>query len=164
MKEKEIKENYKYLFDMVLHESKFAWETGSVFLLVNTVLAGFLGTNLKTFLESTQTQDQWFLLMAPFLGIAISILWFFSLKRIQIRQGYWIAREYEAYKENWLMPIFSGDAKTLADGGIVKADGERFDLKIFGIINLPSQKALAFVIILFLLFYISIIAMSLDWF
>lgn len=141
---------YKYIFNMVLHESKFAWNTASIFLLVNSVLAGFIINNFNLKDKGN------FTLIALIFGLIISVMWFSSLYRIKTRQGFWMAkaREFEKDTKNNWFPIFSGDAETLANGGIVKADSNKFDLKILGIIHLPSQKALGIIISLFILFYI----------
>ena len=148
---------YKYIFDMVLHESKFAWNTASIFLLVNSLLAGFV---INNYLKNEGS----FTLIALVFGLIISLMWFSSLYRIKTRQGFWMAkaREFEKESKNNWFPIFSGDAETLANGGIVKADGNKFDLKILGIIHLPSQKALGIIISLFILFYIVVIFLEIT--
>lgn len=143
---------------MVLHESKFAWNTANIFLLVNSLLAGFI-------INSFYLKDEInFTLIALVFGLIISLMWFSSLYRIKTRQGFWMAkaREFEKDSKNNWFPIFSGDAETLANGGIVKADGNKFDLKIFGMIHLSSQKALGIIISLFILFYIIAIVLKIT--
>lgn len=147
------KERYKYLFDKVTHESNFAWNSGNVFLLANTILGGFIGTKFFDLLKDPQAQSAFFIVLISVFGAAFSFLWWASLHRITKYQEYWakIIRDFEKKHKKLLEPIFSGGAYSLAKGEGV---GE-YDVKFFGI-NLRSQIALKYIIWLFLLFYLMI--------
>jgi len=151
--------NYEYIFKMAMHEAEFAWSTGNIFLLANTILVAFVGSNFL----SPQKENLWLVLSTSVLGILISIFWYFTFKRIIRRHAYWTARARDYEEDKKIFNIFSGDTKILADGGIVVADGEKFDLKTWGFVHLPIHKSLQFVIFLFILFYLIVLVMGIKW-
>lgn len=154
-----IENTYRYLFDMTLHESKFAWDTGNVFLIANTILSGFVGATFWELIKYPRIESRNFLLVIAVMGLIFSFLWFSSLYRITMRQKYWMAKivEFEINSRDKTTPkLFSGDSKILADGGVVKVGCQKFDLKIFGKIHIPSQSALKCVILLYVAFYLLI--------
>lgn len=156
-------EEYRLYYDLVLHESKAVWDTGQLFLVANTFLAAILTTNLPDLSTRVDTTKSITFFALIVLGFLISVLWLFSFKRT--KKYYYFrmaqARKFENGEKSELPQVFSGDAYDLANGSRKIVEGEKYDLKVFGIIDLSSLKIVEIVIWLFILFYFSIFCINL---
>lgn len=150
--DKQISELYKIYFDYVLHESKAVWDTGQLFLVANTFFSAILGVNIPTE-QNTYKIIFWLLSL---IGLAISVLWLISFERIKKHYYFRMTKAKKLEKEEGFI-VFSGDAENLAKGGVKKINGEKFDYKLFGLLNLSSFVCLKIIIIVFMIFYLYLI-------
>ena len=154
-KEKSVKisDLYKLYFECTLHESKAIWDTSQIFLLANTFLASFIGSNIyKNTIEDINHKIMY--LALPLLGLAISLLWLTSFERIK---KHYYFRMYQTKSLENDFQIFSGKAENLANGGVEIINVEKFDYKLFGLLNLSSFVCLRIIIIVFMIFYLYLI-------
>jgi hypothetical protein len=151
-----VLEEYRLLYDLVLHESMAVWDTGQLFLIANTFLAAIIGTNFPDFSTNTDIIKRIIFCFLVLLGFTISILWYFSFTRTRKYYKFRMAQARAYEKENKLS-IFSGVVELLAKGKPVKVKekGQKdddYDLRVLGR-NWSSLDIVSWVIKLFILFY-----------
>ena len=116
--EKNLEERMK-LYELahaaVLSEANVLWNSSQVFLVANSFLAGFIGTNLTGFSIHTNTIG---IFLLSVLGITISTLWFLSYGRTSKYYKFRIAQAREREPEGWM--LLNGDAKEFSEGGTIE--------------------------------------------
>ncbi len=155
-----INDLYKLYFEYVLHESKAVWDTGQLFLVANTFLAAILGSNIpnnQIGFDINRKITFWFL---SIIGLLISIFWLVSFERIKKHYHF---RMNQAKKLEDGFEIFSGKAERLAHGGVEKINDEKYDFKLFGLINISSFISLRIIIFSFFFFYVYLVIHFFPW-
>lgn len=159
-KEQKDLENYKLLFDVVLHESKAMWETSQLFLISNTILATILGASLSGSFGKIDSSNRIIVWLLSILGLVISILWGFSYNRTSKYYKFRMAqiRKIEPTGFN----IFKGIGKSVSDGNNVEIEGKNYTARVLGL-NFRSLFIVNIIIALFIIFFILIAFYFLPW-
>lgn len=152
---KEEKEAFERAHATVLTETHTLWHLSQVFLVANTFLAGFIGTNFKD-INTTDNKIGFFLI--SIIGFIISVLWFFSYSRISNYYKFRIAQAKQREPEGWM--LYKEDSYFFSEGIKINIDDRSYGLGIGKLSNLWILKLLP---VVFGIFYSIVAYMSFPW-
>jgi hypothetical protein len=147
---------YELSHAQVFYEAQAIWNSSNIFILSNTFLAAFIGTN---FTNNTATSHVGIIILS-ILGILLSCLWFLTASRTANYYRFRLAQAKQKEPEGWM--IFNGDGENFADGDSIEIEMKRHNVKIwFNIVslqlgNLTIIKTLSATFIVFYFFVLFI--------
>lgn len=156
---------YELAHSTVLSESHVLWNSSQVFLLANSFLAGFIGTNLT---GATVRSDIAGMLLLSILGIIISSLWFLSYGRTSKYYKFRIAQARQREPEGWM--LLGGDTKKFAEGESIdieeknvrdQIEVQKYFFKFYE--RLSSLWIVRILAICFIIFYTIVFLNFLPW-
>ena len=137
----------------VLNDAEILWQSSHLFLLGNSILAGFIGT---TIIGGIARNWETFLLSS--LGFLISVLWLLSYIRLSNYYKFRIDQAKQREPKGWMLFNEDGLHFALGEPIIIKGKRHSFDLGAFS--NLLIVRVMA---ILFVLFYLWVSINSSPW-
>ena len=141
---REEKEIYEKAHSTVLNETHTLWHLSQVFLVANTFLAGFIGTNFNEI--NTNSNNVGFFLIS-IIGFIVSVLWLLSYSRISNYYKFRIAQAKQREPEGWM--LYKEDAYFFSEGIKIQIDDRSYGLGIGKLSNLWILNLLPVVFIIF---------------
>jgi len=162
-KKKKIKINdrlelYKLSHALVIHEAQAQWNVSALFVLANSVLAGFIGTNL---LQTNKPQPEILTLkILVGIGLTLTILWFFSNLRTSNWYRFRMAQAKQREPDGWM--LFNDDAENESKGDTIIIKEEEYNLSRFFChnlcFNISNLTIVTLMCIIFIVFYLYLFA------
>jgi len=143
LKPKEEKEAYERAHAAVLNETQILWQLSQVFLLANSFLAGFIGTN---FIDG-KIKDSAGVFALSFIGFIISVLWWLSYTRTSNYYKFRIAQAKQREPKNW--KLYKRDGELFSQGIKIEIEGKSYGFGMGKLSSLWIIRILAWVFIIF---------------
>lgn len=119
-------ELFKLAHASVTTEAHLLWQSSELFLVANTLLAGFISTNLQ--------RNTIIICLLSFVGIVVSMLWLLSYTRMLNYYKFRIAQAKQREPEGWM--LFKEDGEAFSKGESIMINGSRYT---FGIGKFSNQ-------------------------
>lgn len=156
----ELEELYERTQETVFHEAQVLWQTSAVFLTANTILFGFIASQIfSNYNQQLLVKTNYGLMTISILGLIICFIWFVSSRRIGHYYRFRIAQARQREPEGW--NLYSGDGQNFSEGSRIKIDDEVHSLE-FGRL-LKNNDIPAYVICLFVVCYILVVLITGPW-
>jgi hypothetical protein len=138
---------YKIAVEQVRHEANLSWYVFQTYIIVHTILVGFLLSN--AFAKSLASP--YGILIISAVGLFLCIPWRATSKRNSAYHHFRMAQARELEPEGW--DFLKGKGKSFADGNEVEAGGEKHKITCLAQI-LRRPVAAKYIVYAFVLVYI----------
>ncbi|MDN3585657.1 hypothetical protein QWY86_03195 [Pedobacter aquatilis] len=150
---------YSHAIELIKFEGEMLWTILSVFLVVNTILLGFIGQYIATNQTSVTENGSWPCLIGALMGLVLCIPFYGTFVRNS--KYYKFRMEQAKAYEDPLFPLLRKQAKKFSEGKKAKANGKEMKLNWIAR-EMANKVAASWMIVLFVLAYLSILIYALP--
>lgn len=151
-------ERYKSALGLLTFEAQFLWTIFSTFLLVHTILLGFIVQN--SFKDNLFLNYNLPCFISGLVGLILIFPWYGTYKRNSDFYELRMAQSRICEPENW--DLIADVGQKFADGKKVKLDGKDYQIGKWGMI-LRNRYSVPILVVVFLFVYLIIIFSSGPW-
>ena len=152
---------YTHALDLLKFEGEMLWSILSVFLVVNTILIGFIGQYISTHEEKIAKEGSWPCFIGSVMGLILMVPFYGTFLRNS--QYYKFRMEQAKALEDRQYPLLRKDGKKFSKGKMAKANGKNIRLSWIGR-EMTNKKAASWMIFLFAFAYLGILFYTLPKF